>query len=437
MNRTLLSVQHVCKRLCTRPDKALSYALADIGRDVFGVGSHHRLRPGEFWALDDVSLRIQPGEVVGIIGQNGAGKSTLIKIISGIIKPTSGRVSLGTDKVVLIDSHGGLNPVQTGRENALAQLVLHALPEECLGNEIEIVKSFADIGDFFDAPVGTYSLGMRLRLAFAIYSRLKPDLFIIDEALGGGDEQFRSKFRNYLRHYIDSGGAMLLCSHEMLAIQSFCHHCLLLDRGRLIMEGSPVETIARHQQLCREREDRMTDSSPSTKTLVDPVKLDQHCKIKSISVHAVSGLTTITPGTDVDVEISVIVHDEIKGIACGIEIGLGDQVALATLTGGYPAGSFNLKPPQTFLQCRIRNLPLVPGNYDIRVALTIADSTAVVATYGYSNPALPLTVETPSNELSNVMHYRNNLIYMTAKWQVLEPAMELPEIDLSGYEPSE
>ena len=254
MDRPLLEVNGVWKRLCRRPEKALQYAIADIGREVLGRAPGSTLRDGEFWALRHVDLEVEAGQVVGVIGHNGAGKSTLINIVSGIILPTLGSVAIHTDRVALVDQSGGLNPMETGRENAITQLALHGMPDEVVTEEMRAIEAFAEIGDFIDAPVGTYSLGMRLRLAFSIYTRLKPDLFIIDEALGGGDHHFRNKFRAFLRSYIDGGGAILLCSHEMLAIQAFCDRCILLDRGRVMMSGPPVMMIDSYHELIRERE---------------------------------------------------------------------------------------------------------------------------------------------------------------------------------------
>lgn len=418
MTTHLLNVQGLWKRLCKRPEKSLRYAMEDLGRDLLDIKQSRQLRPGEFWALQDVSLSISPGEVVGVIGQNGAGKSTLIKIISGIIKPTHGRISLSSRKIALIDSDGGLNPIQTGRENATAQLIMHGHAQESLCEDLQEIEQFADLGDFFEAPVGSYSLGMRLRLAFAIYSRLKPDLFIIDEALGGGDEQFRNKFRSYLRNYINNGGAMLLCSHEMFAVQSFCERCVVLNRGQLIMSGPTVEAIAKHQQLCRERDEKSVSTSSLTAKTSKHSDSDQACIIKSVSVRPGKAATSIKPGSKVVIEVDVSVNHDIKNVACGIEIGIAGHLALATISGGYPDGTFDLLAPSTNLQCNIGNLPLAPGNYEVRVALIIPASAVVLAQLGYMDSPVALPVAAPSDKITNMVRDRGNLVWISANWHV-------------------
>lgn len=419
MNQSLLEVTGVWKRLCRRPEKSLRYGLADIWRDAVGRPPVAELRDGEFWALQDVDFQIEPGQVVGVIGHNGAGKSTLINLVSGVILPTLGSITLRTPRVVLIDHGGGLNPIETGRENALTQLALHGLTEEVMTDELRAVEVFAGIGDFIDAPVGTYSLGMRLRLAFAIYSRLKPDLFIIDEALGGGDDEFRNKFRSYLRDYIDAGGSMLLCSHEMLAIQAFCHRCLLLDRGRVVMTGSPVMAVGCYQDMIRSREaerpQALLGQADRRKSPEEMPK--ERCVIEAMTITADDG-GAVTPGCAVTIEITVVVAEEIGGVACGIEIGRGEVVSLATLAGGYPTDNFVLLPPITRLSCRIDRLPLAPGAYDVRVSLSVQDSAQTIAMLGYRDSAIPLAVVSGIDERSNLARHRNNILHISTEWSV-------------------
>lgn len=422
MSRQLLEVTGVWKRLCRRPEYSLRYALADIGRDVIGRSSGEVLRDGEFWALQDVDFEVEAGEVVGVIGHNGAGKSTLINLVSGVILPTVGSVTLHTDRVAVIDPSGGLNPVETGRENATTQLALHGVPADAIEEELRAIESFAEIGDFIDAPVGTYSLGMRLRLAFAVYARLKPDLFIIDEALGGGDIRFRNKFRTFLRDYVDAGGAILLCSHEMTVIQAFCQRCLLLDRGRVIMSGPPAMMIDSYHQLGSEREaearargaERRKASARSRGPDAEPCT---RCCVHSVTLVAEDG-GEVKPCGAVVVEVDVAVAEEIEGVACGIEIGRGDLESLATLAGGYPEDSFTLRPPLTKIRCRIDRLPLAAGNYELRVAVAIPRSDTTLALFGYQDAAATFVVHTDINAASNLMRGRQNLVAMPSSWEV-------------------
>ena len=207
------------------------------------------IREDEFWAIRDVSFSVHRGEVLGVIGHNGAGKSTLINLIAGLIRPTTGRISLHVNRVALMDHGGGLNSSLSGRENLRNQLSLHGCPSVMIPTKEEAIIEFAEIGAFIDAPVGTYSLGMRQRLAFSIFTQLDPDLFIVDEALNGGDLRFRQKFALFLKEYVGRGGSILLCSHELHAIQMLCPRSILLDHGKLISCGNTTEVIDEYHRM--------------------------------------------------------------------------------------------------------------------------------------------------------------------------------------------
>ena len=253
MSTHILEVENVSKRFCKQPEKALRYATSDMFRELTGrAPDPERLRQGEFWALKNVSFTLEKGEVMGVIGHNGAGKSTLINLVAGLMRPTTGSIKLFTTRVALMDSSGGLNMVETGRENISTQLALHGCPEHDIARQSEAVIAFAELGSFIDAPVGTFSLGMKLRLAFSIYTCLKPDLFIVDEALSGGDIRFRRKFQNYLKGYLDDGGSILFCSHELFFVQSLCKNCLLLDTGNLLASGQTMGVLKTYQAMMQD-----------------------------------------------------------------------------------------------------------------------------------------------------------------------------------------
>lgn len=422
MARQLLEVNGVWKRLCRKPAKALRYGLADIGRDIIGRPPGQVLRDGEFWALRNVDFDIEAGEVLGVIGHNGAGKSTLINLVSGVLLPTVGSVRLHTDRVAVIDPSGGLNPVETGRENATTQLAIHGMPDDAIEEELRAIEAFAEIGDFLDAPVGTYSLGMRLRLAFAVYTRLKPDLFIIDEALGGGDIRFRNKFRTFLRDYVDGGGAILLCSHEIMVIQAFCQRCLLLDRGRVMMSGPPTMMIDSYLELGREREAEARSRSAASGNAVSRSKGAgstpvARCSVESVAVAAEDG-GDVKPGSDIVIEVDLAVAEEIEGVACFIEIGRGEIEAMATLVGGHPEDAFTLRPPLMTIHCRIDRLALAPGTYTLRVAVLEPRSAETLAMLGYEDAAASFEVHDDLHTVRNLTRERRNVVWMPCRWEV-------------------
>lgn len=409
----LLEVNGVWKRLCRKPERAFRHGFADIAREFLRKPPPRELRDGEFWALQDVSLSVSAGEVVGVLGHNGAGKSTLINVVTGVLAPTAGSVVRRTARVAMIDPTGALNPIETGRENACTQLALHGVPAHRIPDELEAIAEFADIGDFLDAPVGTYSVGMRLRLGFSIYSRMRPDLFIIDEAVGGGDLRFRNRFRTFLRKYIDDGGAILLCSHEMVLIQAFCRRCVLLDRGRAIAAGEPVEVIDRYQAISDERDAAAAARSPDRA----PGPLDERCIIEKVTISADGG-GPLRPGGAATVEITVRVTEELPEVACAVEIGRGELEAIVTVPGGYVDEAFTLRPPRMTVRCRIESLPLVLGHYELRVAMSRPARGETLALVGYQDAAITFTIESEIDEAVNLGRARGNLLRLEAAWSV-------------------
>ena len=413
MAEPLLVVEGCWKRLCSRLDRAVPYTLADIYREVRGKPARLELRPGEFWALQDINFSIEPGQVVGIIGHNGAGKSTLINLVTGIIQPTAGSIHLRTPRVAMIDANGGLNPVESGRENAATLLALYGIPTADLPREIDATEEFAGIGDFLNAPVSTYSLGMRLRLAFSIYTRLRPDLFIIDEALGGGDQRFRNRFRKFLRDYVDGGGAILLCSHEMTLIQAFCHHCILLDQGRIMATGEPTDVITIYQERIAEDEALKKAENPGLSHL----PANEFCWIKSVHLKTDNNGPVFSGGS-LSIELEISVTQQIDDLACSITIGNAEITAIATLTYGYPEGNITLNPPMTTIRCHIDHLPLAPGNYDMRFCLFAPASTLSVTTLGWEDVAFPMKVISKDVNKSILMRQQQNLVHILAGWEL-------------------
>jgi lipopolysaccharide transport system ATP-binding protein len=193
-----------------------------------------------FWALRDVSFRVGRGECVGIIGRNGAGKSTLLQIITGTLTPSSGRVLIRGRVAALLELGSGFNPEFTGRENVYLNAAILGLAKEKIDARYEDIAAFADIGEFIEQPVKTYSSGMVVRLAFAVVVHVDADILIIDEALAVGDAFFTQKCMRFLRSFIAKRTALFV-SHDISAVNSLCNKAILLESGRIKQMGSPKE----------------------------------------------------------------------------------------------------------------------------------------------------------------------------------------------------
>ncbi len=208
-----------------------------------------RERAALFWALRAVSLEVPRGHTVGVVGRNGSGKSTLLQLVAGTLTPTSGEVHVDGRLAALLELGSGFNPDFTGRENAIFQSTLQGLRGEDLAASLDAAARFADIGDFLDRPVRTYSSGMFVRLAFAVAVSTTPDVLIVDEALSVGDEAFQRKCFARIREIQERGGTILFVSHSASAVVELCDWAVLLDGGERLCAGPPKEIVAHYHKL--------------------------------------------------------------------------------------------------------------------------------------------------------------------------------------------
>jgi lipopolysaccharide transport system ATP-binding protein len=241
MNEVAISVRDVSKkyRLFHSPQERLKEALHPFRK------RYHR----EFWALKGVSLDVPRGQTVGILGRNGSGKSTLLQIIAGIMQPTGGEVIVNGRISALLELGAGFNPEFTGRENVLFQAQVVGLPRQEIDRRLPEIESFADIGEFFEQPVKTYSSGMFVRVAFASAANVDPDILIVDEALAVGDAKFQNKCFLKFREFQDAGKTILLVSHSFDTIIRNTDCAILLEGGRVFFQGGPKEAVDRYFEL--------------------------------------------------------------------------------------------------------------------------------------------------------------------------------------------
>lgn len=221
----------------------------DTLREAFAKIRQRRTTYHEFEAVSHVSFQISQGEVVGIIGRNGSGKSTILKLVAGVYAPTSGKVEVHGSVAPLIELGAGFHHELTGRENILLNGLLLGLSKRQVQEREERIIEFAELGQFIDSPVKQYSSGMYMRLAFSVATEVDPDILIIDEILGVGDAGFREKCFERIRQFRESGKTILMVSHDMGTLRSFCTRLLLIHQGRLIEQGHPADVIRRYEQL--------------------------------------------------------------------------------------------------------------------------------------------------------------------------------------------
>lgn len=210
-------------------------------------GLFARRRPEKFYALREVSFRIDRGESVALIGSNGAGKSTLLSLIAGISAPNEGSVHVEGKVAALLDLGSGFHPELTGRENIDLNAALLGLTRRQVREKEESIIAFSELEEFIDEPLKTYSSGMAMRLAFAVAIELDPDILIVDEVLAVGDRAFQEKCLAKVREFVQAGKTMLAVSHSATLIRELCRRALWLDHGRLMMDGEIDEVIQAYE----------------------------------------------------------------------------------------------------------------------------------------------------------------------------------------------
>ncbi|HEV2415819.1 MAG TPA: ABC transporter ATP-binding protein [Candidatus Dormibacteraeota bacterium] len=206
----------------------------------------------DFWALRAIDLTLDRGDRIGIIGRNGAGKTTMLKLITGNLAPTEGRVDVRGDVQALLDVGGGFHPEFTGRENVRAALTYQGMSKRDIRSaEVDILE-FTELGEFFDQPFRTYSLGMQARLTFACATAITPDVLIVDEILGAGDAAFYRRSTDRMRSLMHEGATVLLVSHALQQIQRFCERCIWIESGEIVMRGATTEVVKAYEKFTRE-----------------------------------------------------------------------------------------------------------------------------------------------------------------------------------------
>ncbi len=230
-----------------KPEDRLKQMIVPRIQGMFGLTKSRYYQP--FDALKNISFSVSRGQTVGIIGRNGSGKSTLLQIVCGILQPSAGSVQVSGRIAALLELGAGFNPEFTGRENVHLNATLLGMSGAEIADRFGAIVEFADIGDFIDRPVKTYSSGMYIRLAFAIAINAHPEILVVDEALAVGDESFRRKCYARIEDIQSKGATILFVSHGAQTIVQLCSHAILLDRGELLMQGEPKAVTAQYQRL--------------------------------------------------------------------------------------------------------------------------------------------------------------------------------------------
>lgn len=314
MSEIAIQVKHLDKmyKLYNKPSDRL--------RETLGL----KVPVREHYALRDVNFQVERGETVGIIGTNGSGKSTILKIITGVLNPTAGEVTVNGRISALLELGAGFNMEYTGIENVYLNGTMMGFSREEVDARLQDILDFADIGDFVYQPVKSYSSGMFVRLAFAVAINIDPEILIVDEALSVGDVFFQAKCYRKFEEFKKMGRTILFVSHDLSSISRYCDRVILLNKGVKMEEGSPKQMVDMYKQLLVGQDPAKADENKETQKenwseqfQVNPNMLEYGSKLAEIVDFAVldeKGLctNTIEKGSSFQIKMRVVFHENIQ-----------------------------------------------------------------------------------------------------------------------------
>jgi ABC-type polysaccharide/polyol phosphate transport system ATPase subunit len=387
-SETVLSVSNLskCYQIYDQPRHRLLQSLFRGRRKYFR----------EFWALRDVSLEVKRGEVLGIIGRNGAGKSTLLQLICGTATATSGTVTTHGRVAALLELGAGFNPDFTGRENAFLNAAILGMTREETEARFDDIAAFAELGDFIDQPVKTYSSGMFVRLAFSVAIHVKPDILIVDEALSVGDFAFRNKCLERIQKLVAGGVTVLFVTHDISTLQLLCTRVLWLDHGHLRAMGDPLRVS---QDYYSDAPGHKTETPTQT-----PLPIQQETgKAIFTDAHLVGERTEFAPGETVEVAFTLLAKDALGPIVFNLSVYRTDgdwvigqtsrDIGLywkAAAAGETRAGALRLTP-----------LSLAPGDYRLCVGACSEDYSIC---YALTDLTIRFSVRAPFPTWGKFLH---------------------------------
>src|SRR5690554_65038 len=334
-------------------------------------------RHQKHWVLQDINFEIQPGEAIGIIGVNGAGKSTLLKMITGTTQPTTGQIHHTGRIAALLELGMGFHPEFTGRQNVLMAGQLFGMTVDELTALMPDIIAFAEIGEYIDQPVRTYSSGMQMRLAFSVATARRPDILIVDEALSVGDAYFQHKSFNRIREFRKSGTTLLIVSHDRQAIQSICDRAILLASGRMALAGPPEEVMDFYSAMLAEREHSIIVQERMADNKVRTISGTGEASVADIVLlnHQGRPIEVIETGARVTLQITVSINEDIERLVLGFMI--KDRMGQAI----YGINSHRINQPLDNLRAGDRfiyrysfDADLGKGNYSVSTSLSRLDS---------------------------------------------------------------
>ena len=321
-------------------------------------------------ALRDVSLAVEPGDAVGLVGRNGSGKTTLLRVISGIIKPTTGRIEAGGRIASLLELGAGFHPDFSGRENVYLNGSIHGLSRARVREVMDEIVAFAELERFIDLPVRTYSSGMFMRLGFSVAAHIQSDVLLLDEVFAVGDEQFQRKCFGKIAEFKNRGGTILFVSHDAQAVERLCDRAVLLRQGEVAFDGDTREAIAAYRRLLAadlnpdELEAGLKEWGSGEARIVSAQLLDDEGDER----------VQLAAGEPATVRLVVAADPGVGAPRVSVELRDDGGLVLGTVVQDTHALGWNGGAGDRELRFRLPRLPLADGRFHLRFALIDPES---------------------------------------------------------------
>ncbi len=337
-------------------------------KELFFKTGKHRV----FRALGPLDIEVPAGETVGIIGENGAGKSTFLKLASGVIEPSSGTINVSGKVSSILELGTGFNSEFTGRENVFLNGALHGLSSAEVNRRMERIAGFADIGEFFDMPVKTYSSGMYMRLAFSLAVHVDADIVVIDEALSVGDGAYEKKCIDRIWDLKRNGITILFCSHSLYTVSTFCDRALWLREGRAQAIGNTKDVVSAYEDYLREKEPVGNPEVPVSNALTE----SRIAQVKDIrlSVNGMPVETSIHHSSDVEVSVDFEIFEE-TDVYAGFAVDRSDGLCCYADDMQRQGMKPFRGPGRETIAILFKNLPLLGGAY--KFVIFLLDETGI------------------------------------------------------------
>lgn len=382
---SVVEVRDVSKTYCRNLRRSLWYGIQDIFRELTFRGAYSgELRTEEFQAVREASFEIGEGECVALLGPNGAGKSSMLKMINGILRPNSGSIRIRGRVGALIELGTGFNPILSGRENVFINASVLGFSREETEARFDEILDFAEIGEFIDAPVQSYSSGMKVRLGFAVASHLAPDLLLIDEVLAVGDLAFRMKCYEHLQKRVESGMSVILVSHIVAMMPRFCTRSIVFDKGAIVFDGDIMEGIAEYQRILGiekaklnsiDEDDYSTTADESSEGQDSSSITKPLTQIESVSTYTSQREPTDTFSTDDAIAVEITIRSDVDLKNCKLVVNLDSSTfgLITAMASARQKFTFDVESRDDQGRTRVwllmKQVPLIEGAYFFNVSL--------------------------------------------------------------------